>query len=145
MARYVTTAPCPRPAAEGFAFMADVTRFAEWDPGVTRAVRVVGDGLSVGTAYDLTVRAGRAVLRYEVTAYEPPRRLVLVARTRWLTSVDEIRVAPTATGCDVTYDAQLTLNGALGAFDPLLQIAFRRLGDRAAGGLRQALAGLAAG
>jgi hypothetical protein len=142
MARYVTSIATPLSPDEAFAYLADVTRFAEWDPGVTRAVRVAGDG-GVGTAYDLTVKAGStSVMRYEVTAYEAPRRLLLVARTALLRSVDEIRVEPASGGgATVTYDATLTLNGPLGLFDPLLRLAFDRIGDRGAAGLRRALKG----
>jgi len=41
----------------------------------------------------------------------------------------------------VTYDAILTLRGPLGLFDPLLRLAFGRIGDRAAAGMRKALRG----
>jgi hypothetical protein len=125
--------------------VSDLTRFSEWDPGVKRAVRVAGDGRSVGSAYDLTVEAGgTTVLRYEVREIDAPRRILLLARTSRLTSLDEIRVEATAGGSRVTYDAKLTLNGLLGLFDPVLGLAFRRIGDRAAAGLRRALRGTAA-
>ena len=80
-------------------------------------------------------------MRYTVMEYDPPHRLLLVARTPFLTSVDEVRVEASATGARVTYDAKLTLNGPLGLLDPFLRLAFRRIGDRAAAGLRRALAG----
>jgi hypothetical protein len=136
MARYVTSVATPLSPAEAFAYMSDVTRFLEWDPGIRRAVRVAGDGAGVGTAYDLTVEAGGTrVMRYEVQEYEAPRRLRLLARTPFLTSEDEVRVEPEGHGSIVTYDATLTLHGPLGLFDPLLRLAFRRIGDRAAAGL----------
>ena len=144
MARYVTSVATPMSAAEAFAFMSDVTRFPQWDPGVVSAVRVAGDGTSVGTAYDLTISAGgTSVMRYEVRAYEAPHRLLLVARTSRLASEDEIRVEATPQGAIVTYDAKLTLSGLLGIFDPFLALAFDRIGDRAAVGLRRALRGSA--
>ena len=87
---------------------------------------------------------GTTVMRYEVKEYEPPRRILLVARTSLLTSVDEVRVDAAGSGCVVTYDAKLTLNGALALFDPLLRLAFRRIGDRAAAGLKRVLSGEAA-
>jgi carbon monoxide dehydrogenase subunit G len=145
MARYVTSVATPLSAAEAFAYMADVTHFVEWDPGVKRVLRVAGDGAGVGAAYELTVQAGgTTVMRYGVKEYEPPRRILLVARTSFLTSVDEVRVEPSGSGCIVTYDAKLTLNGPLGLFDPLLRLAFRRIGDRAAAGLKRMLSGKAA-
>jgi hypothetical protein len=142
MARYITSVRTPLSAREAFAYMGDVTRFVEWDPGIKRAVRVAGDGASVGTAYDLTVKAGgTTVMRYEVKKYEAPRRILLVARTSFLTSVDEVRIKPVRSGSVVTYDAKLTLHGPLMLFDPLLGIAFRCIGDRAAAGLRRVLKG----
>jgi len=145
MARYVTSVATPLSAAEAFAYMADVTHFVEWDPGVKRVLRVAGDRPGVGAAYDLTVQAGgTTVMRYEVQEYEPPRRILLVARTSFLTSVDEVRVEAADNGCVVTYDAKLTINGPLALFDPLLRLAFRRIGDRAAAGLKRVLSGEAA-
>ncbi len=142
MARYVTSVATPLPADEAFYYMADVTKFSEWDPGVKHVRRVAGDGVGAGTAYDLTVQAGgTTVMRYEVKECEPPRRMVLVARTAFLTSVDEVRVEARGSGSTVTYDAKLTLNGPLGLFDPVLRVAFRHIGDRAAGGLRRVLSG----
>lgn len=148
MARYVTSVATPMAPAAAFAYMADVTHFVEWDPGVKRAVRVregEADGVGVGTAYDLTVQGvGTTVMRYEVKEYAPPRRILLVSRTTFLTSVDEIRVQESSNGCIVTYDAKLTLNGPLCVFDPVLRLAFRFIGDRAAAGLRRVLSGKAA-
>jgi len=142
MAHYVTSIATPLSPEEAFAYMADVRNFAEWDPGVTRAVRVKGDGQSVGAAYDLTVKAGgTTVMRYVVKAYDAPRRVFLVSRTTFFLSEDEIRVTPAGSGSVVTYDAILTLRGPLGLFDPLLRVAFKRIGDRAAAGMRNALRG----
>lgn len=135
MARYVTSVATPLSATEAFAYMADVTHFVEWGPGVKRVLRV-------GAAYDLTVQAGgTTVMRYEVKAYEPPRRILLVARTSFLTSVDEVRVEVAGSGSIVIYDAKLTFNGPLGLLDPLLRLAFRRIGDRAAAGLKRVPSG----
>ncbi len=140
MARYVASVRTPLTQSDAFSYMADITHFVEWDPGVKQARRVTGDGPGVGAAYDLTVQSGgTTVMRYEITEYEPPRRVLLVARTSLLTSVDEIRVEADGTGAIVTYDAELTLNGLLRLFDPLLRLAFRRIGDRAAAGLRRVL------
>lgn len=140
MADYLTCIDTPLSPDDAFAYMADMTHFTEWDPSVRRAIRVAGDGHSTGTVYELTVQAGgTTVLRYEVQVYEPPRRIVLVARTRLLVSHDEVRIEATRRGAMVTYDAKLLLRGPLHLFDPLLGLAFQRLGDRAAAGLRRAL------
>jgi Polyketide cyclase / dehydrase and lipid transport len=145
MARYTASIPTSRSVEDAFAYMADVSRFAQWDPGIERAVQVAGAGPGVGAAYDLTVRTiGTTVMRYEVVEYQAPRRFLLVSRTSLLVSHDEIRVAPAAGGAAgsiVTYDAKLTLHGPLRLFDPLLRWWLRRIGDRAMAGLRDHLAG----
>ena len=140
MARYQAVIETPLSPAAAFAFMRDVTNFATWDPGVVRAVKVAGEGFGLGAAYDLTVKAGTTtVMRYEVAHYDEPRHLRLVSTTRRVTSVDDIYVEATAQGARVTYAADLRLNGWLNAFDAVLALAFRRIGDRAAAGLRIAL------
>ena len=141
MARYVVTVHTPMAPDQAFGFLADLRRFPEWDPGVSRVIRVQGETGEVGATYDVTI-AGRwpTVMRYVVTESDPPRSVRCVATTRWLRSDDRITVEPTATGAAVNYDAVLTLRGPLGLLDPLLARAFRGIGDRAAAGLRAALA-----
>jgi hypothetical protein len=124
--------------------MADMRKFPQWDPGVHAVTQVVGDGPGLSAAYDVEVRTGPVpmVLRYEVVEWEAPRRVLLVATTPLLRSVDEIRVTPKGkAGAVVTYDARLDLRGPLALANPLLALAFRVIGDRAAAGLRRALAG----
>ncbi len=78
-------------------------------------------------------------LDYQVTSFEPPRRVVLEADNFAIRSVDEITFEPSRAGSSVTYHADLRLKGLLRLADPLLAVAFRRLGDRAASGLRREL------
>lgn len=141
MAFYTTTVATPLPPAEAFAFVADLRRFAEWDPGVRSAVQVAGQHPGLGAAYDLTLAPSGTVMRYTVREYDAPRRLVVESRTRWLYSYDVLRVEADGRGSKVTYDARLTLRGPLGLFDAALRPVFRRIGDAAALGLRKALHG----
>lgn len=145
MARYRTRVATPLPVAEAFDYVADLTNFAEWDPGVKRSVQVEGDGAVLGAAYDVTVAAvpRDLTLRYEVVEHDAPHTCLVVARNTVLTSTDRIIVEPDGDGSIVTYDAELALNGPLGLFDPVLRLAFVRIGDRAAAGLRRALDGTA--
>lgn len=142
MPRYVTSVPTAWSPAETFGFMADVRNFARWDPGVESVSPVDRDGPGPGASYDVVVRAGprRLVLRYKVEEWEAPHRLLLVATTPTLRSIDEVRVDPVDGGAVVTYDARLDLRGALSMGNPLLALVFRRVGDRAAAGLRRTLA-----
>ena len=109
-------------------------------------VSVVRGAPGLGASYDVAVRAGpRRLVRNEVKEWDAPRRRLLVAKTASPQSVDEITVEPADGGAMVTYDARLDLRGALSVANPLLGLAFRRIGDRAAAGLRRALGGRPAG
>jgi hypothetical protein len=129
------------PAAEAFAYLADVERFGEWDPSVVQSTRATGSAPGPDASYDIEVKNGprTMTLRYASAEWDPPRRLVLRAETRLLCSVDEIRVEPHNEGSLVTYDARLMLRGIARILDPALGVLFRRIGDRAVPGLRRAL------
>lgn len=143
MARYVVHVSTPKPPAEAFQFMADLNNFAEWDPGVSEVEQVQGEGAGTGSIFDVSVKAvtGSMTLRYDTIDYDPPTRVVAQAESSLLTSLDTISVRADGSGSIVTYDAELTLNGLLRFADPLLGLAFGRIGERAAAGLIKALQG----
>lgn len=139
MARYVTTVRTAQTAAEAFAYMADLRNFAEWDPGVKKVVQVKGAGGGADAAFDVTVSG--TTLRYVTEVYEPNTELLVVAKSKTLKSTDRVTVVVDGGSTLVTYDALLELNGVLRFADPLLRLAFGRIGDRAAAGLRRVLKG----
>lgn len=143
MARYVVHVRSPRPPAESFAYMADLSNLAEWDPGVVLVEQSAGEGAGPEAVFDVVVRGlrGPLTLRYHTTHYEPPSSVVARAESKRLTSLDTITVRAEGSGSVVTYDAELKLNGLLGLADPLLGLSFKRIGDRAAAGLIRALDG----
>jgi carbon monoxide dehydrogenase subunit G len=139
MAHYRMRIRTGRPATESFAYLSDLTNFTDWDPGVTSAVQVEGDGPGMDAAYD--IEASGSVLHYVVDVFDPPHRVRAQGRNRWLTSIDTIAVTEDGTGSVVTYEADLQLHGILRVGDPILALFFRRIGDRAADGLTQELDG----
>lgn len=143
MARYVVHVRTPLDQTTAFDYMADLTNFERWDPGVLGVDQVDGTTPVLGAEYDVTVQAvpTSMVLRYRVVTFEPHHLVVARAASRFLTSLDRITVDTDDEGTTVTYDAELTLSGPLGLADPLLGIAFQRIGDRAAAGLIEALDG----
>lgn len=144
MARYVTRLRTSRKAGEVLNYLADLRNFAEWDPGVTKVVQVVGDGAGPGNEFDVTVRGvvGHMTLRYRTTEFLPGRSVTVVARSTLLTSDDTISVEEDEHGTVVTYDADLRLNGPLRLADLFLIPAFHRIGEAAAAGLRDQLSGV---
>lgn len=144
MARYIVTVRTPRSPQAAFDYMADLRNFAEWDPGVKRVTQIEGAGGGASASFDVVVASGRGemTLRYATKQYDEPRLVVIEARSRMLTSIDRVSInADAASGCLVTYDAELRLNGPLRFADFALKPMFRRIGDRAARGLVVALAG----
>lgn len=146
MAHYRTSVRTPWSAARAYDYMKDLGRFDEWDPGIKQAVRVSGPVGERGSTYDLTVGGvGKdTVMRYEIVEADAPRRIEARSRTAVLESIDVITVVtdPASDGSIVTYDAELRLRGLLRLADPLLGLAFHRIGDRAAAGLREQLEGV---
>ena len=142
MARFVDTVITSTWSQDdAFAYMADVRNFAEWDPGTERVQQVTGVGGGPDAVFDVTVRIGSRTmtLRYEVTEWDPPHRVVLEASKPWIHLRDEIIVDRAEADTLVTYDARVTLLGPLRIFDALLQSRFREVGERGAAGLRQRL------
>ena len=143
MARYVATIPSSKTPAEAFAYMADLRNFAEWDRGIIRVEQIKGSGAGLGTIFDITIKGmgGKdSVLRYETTEYDEPTNVLVKGRNWMFTSIDRITVVPTATGCDVTYDAILTANWIIAPMNILLGRVFNKVGDSATRGLRKVLA-----
>jgi carbon monoxide dehydrogenase subunit G len=143
MASYLTSVNTAWSPETAFDFMADLRNFAIWDPGVSSVRLVKSAGPGLGAAFDVDVHAGprTITLRYETTEFQRPDRLLVVAATPTLISRDEIMVEKEPGGARVTYDAELSLRGVLRLADPLLAIAFRHIGERAAASLRRTLAG----
>ena len=143
MAHYVARIRTDMPVEDVFAYMADVRNFEEWDPGVVRSVQVEGDGPGKGSAYDVTVPSfGRELtLRYTMTEYSPPGRMVVIGKSQLLTSIDVIEVSRVGDQTEFLYDATLRLKFPLSLGDPILNRVFRPIGDKAAGGMEKALSG----
>jgi hypothetical protein len=142
MPKYIATVDTPWPAEAAFAFMADMTRFSEWDPGVLHAEQVVGDGPGHGAAFDVTVPGGLRpiTLRYVSEEYQHGREVLLVGRGRGFLSVDRVTVTPRSEGdATVVYHADLSFAGMLGFASPLLTPVLNRIGARAGEGLHRVL------
>ena len=141
MARYTATLHADRPVEDVFAYLADFSTTEEWDPGVVRAT-CNGDGaLGVGTTFDLVASfLGREnALTYEIVEYDAPHAVTLRGENATVVSLDRITTEPDGDGTKITYDADLSLKGPLKLGDPLLKLAFGRVGDRALEGLRATL------
>ncbi len=141
MARYVARIPVGLSRSAAFAYLARFDRAAEWDPGVEAGEMLTPEPVGIGSRFHLVARfLGRQIpLDYEIVEYEPDERIVLRAENSSVRSVDTITFEGDERGAVVAYDARLDAKSIGRLFDPLLGIAFKRIGDRAAAGLRAGL------
>jgi polyketide cyclase/dehydrase/lipid transport protein len=125
-----------------FAYLSRFSSAEEWDPSVIEARMVTPEPVGLGSRFRLVAvfLGAKVPLEYEIIEYEPPRRVVLTAENRSVRSTDTISFDSEASGGTVVrYEAALLLKGAARLAGPLFAMALRRVGDRAADGLRSAL------
>ena len=142
--RYVATVSSPLSVEEAFAFLSDMRQYPSWDPSMSGARQVHGDG--PGPDAEVLLEFGgvgpvRLSLRYAVVEYDPPHRMDIEARNAFVRSYDRVTVEPSGEGCLATYDATFRPRGPLRPLDALNGWWFRRLSDRAGAGLSHALGG----
>lgn len=141
MAHYNASLDTARPPEEIFAYLSDFSTTVEWDPGVVEAERLGDAPVREGTEFRLVALfLGRKTpLTYRIVEYDPPRAVTFRGESSTVISLDRITFEPSDGGTRIVYDADLALKGAFKLADPLLRIAFRRVGDRALAGLRRTL------
>lgn len=135
------------PVDDAFAFVADFANAQRWDPGVASSVRTNPGPVAVGARYHLGVRLGSRVvpMDYEVTAFEPSRRVVLAGRGSGIEAVDEIEFTAAAGGTRIDYTADIRLVGLLRIVGPFAGSALAGVARRARDGMRVELDQLATG
>jgi len=145
MARYRTSFRTRQTGETAFAYLSRFERAVEWDPGVTAGVMVTPEPVGLGSRFRLVAAfGGRAIpLEYEIVEHTPPERVVLRAETATIRSTDTITFVAEGSDTIVTYEALLEAKGFARLAEPLLALAFRRIGDRAAAGLRTGLSSVA--
>ena len=141
MARYSATIATPRLIDEVFAYLADFANTLEWDPGVVEAQRLDDEPVAKGSEFRIVSEflGRRTSLLYRVIEFDPPRLVTFRGVNSTVVSLDRLTFENFGAGTQVTYDAVLTLKGPFKLADPLLALAFNRLGDRALHGLRASL------
>jgi uncharacterized protein YndB with AHSA1/START domain len=134
------TVTVDRPLAKVFAFLSDFTTTNEWDPGTVETVRVSGDG-GVGTAYRNTSKfAGRETeLTYVVEELVPDTVFALRGENKTVVAHDTMTFRETPSGTEVRYVAEFDFKGPAKLVAPLLAPFFKKLGDEAEQGMREAL------
>jgi Polyketide cyclase / dehydrase and lipid transport len=143
LVEHVTT-PLAREAA--FAYVADFSRQAEWDPNTVSSKRIDDGDLGVGARFALDVKMGTRTtsMEYRITEYQSPSLVVLVGEGSGVWSQDRITFAEAPEGTRVDYVAEIKLSGLLGVIQPLLGRAFAGIAKGAVNGMKRELDALAA-
>ena len=131
-----------RPIDEVFAYVADFTTTAEYDPGVSSATRLDDAPLAVGAEFSVNaVFMGRTLpMRYRITHFEPPHRVDLRGEAATSTAEDNIVFVSKRGGTEITWTLDLELTGVSRLGQPFMGPLFRRLGRKALDGLSARLA-----
>jgi carbon monoxide dehydrogenase subunit G len=142
MARYNATVDTPRPPDEVFAYLSDFSTTEEWDPGIVEAERLGDSQVKEGSEFRLVADFlhRKTTLNYRIVEYDPPNAVTFRGENSSVVSLDRIIFEPSDGGTRITYDADLALKGPFRLADPLLALAFKRVGDRALAGMRKTLA-----
>ena len=142
MLQYTAQFTAPLAREQVFADISRFDRASQWDPGVEAGEMVTAEPVGQGSRFLLQCRfLGRTIpLEYEIVGFESGARLVLRAENAHVLSVDTITfVSAGDHATTITYHATLDPRGATRLATPLLALAFRRIGDAAANGLRARL------
>lgn len=142
MVRYQTTVPSTWTQERTFAYLADFTNVAEWDPTIEKSELTGGVAGQAGATYDVTfsVAGVSSTLPYRAVEVNAPDVIVMKAESGAMVSLDTITVDPSGGGVQVTYLAELTLKGVRRLAEPLADFALHRTGDKAAARLTERLA-----
>jgi carbon monoxide dehydrogenase subunit G len=141
MARFREVIETPLDRGAAFAYIADFTTAAEWDPGILESKAVDGGEPRVGSRYDVVADfRGRSIpFRYEIRELEPERRIVIRGEGDKATSDDTIVLEDADGRTRVTYEAALRMKGIWRAAEPFLGGTFAEMGRKALAGLEQQL------
>ncbi|MDX1449344.1 MAG: short-chain dehydrogenase, partial [Acidimicrobiia bacterium] len=80
-----------------------------------------------------------APMRYRITDFEPPHRVVLVGEGRALTAVDEIVFSEADGGTNIAYTADLDFKGVFSIMEQLFEGRLHKIGEKAVDGMVEAL------
>jgi hypothetical protein len=141
MARFREVIETPADVSRAFAYVADFTTAAEWDPGILESRSSDEGPPRVGSRYDVLAEfRGRTIpFRYEVLELVEGERIVIRGEGDKATSDDTILFEPAGTGTRVTYEADLRMKGAWRLAEPFLGGTFAEMGRKALAGLKREL------
>src|SRR5439155_24984548 len=128
-----------RPAAEVFAFIADVRNDPRWHTDVLAAKLIEGTAVDRHSMFEIETKPVMGVSRGKVAVsqYEPPSRIVFDVRMGKLQPTTTFTVVPDATGCRVTRRIDVEPQGLMGVMAPVMGGWMSRRNDALRANLRR--------
>lgn len=136
--KYAREIEVPTPPAETFAYLADFTNTAEWDPGIVEARRLTPAPTAVGSRFEIIAlfRGNRQRFEYVVTELDEGNRIALHGEGEKAMSDDVMTIsASDGGGTRIAYEADIRLKGVLRVAEPFLGRMMKKMGDDALNGL----------
>jgi hypothetical protein len=143
MATYRAVVQSPQSPEQAFDYLANFENVTLWDENTVSSDCLGDEPGTAGARYRVVTRFGSRsmTLTYETIEFERPERVVFRTSTSMATIEDTITITPGSDGdgSTVEYVARIGLHGLGRLLDPVFSVIFKRVGDRAASGLRAAL------
>ena len=141
MIRVAAAVEIARPAEEVFAFLADIGNAPRWQRGVVSSHKVSEGPMRVGTRFteSMQVMGMKFDANCEVTAFEPPRRLTMVADGKLVHYEGTFTFEPAPVGTRLSVNAQVALKGFWRLLAPLMGGEIRKESQAELEDIRKAL------
>jgi uncharacterized protein YndB with AHSA1/START domain len=121
MASFENTVIIRRPVEEVFAFLADFENVPKWNGAIVETTKTSPGPVGVGTTYQQTRSVPtRSEERFEVTAFEPPRRLEVQGQIGPFRARISYLLEPTGSGTRLRNAVDLGSSGPLTLAAPLV-------------------------
>jgi hypothetical protein len=113
--RFVNSVDIERSFGAVFVYLADFENVPEWNYAIENTTKVSKGPVGIGTTYRQVRKIPRRVEEsFEVTAFEPERRLAISGALGPFASELEYRIEPIEGGTRVTNEVELKPQGILG-------------------------------
>ncbi|MBU1241352.1 SDR family NAD(P)-dependent oxidoreductase [Myxococcota bacterium] len=129
----------PRPLAQVFSYLADLTNFELWDPGVHEVISLSPGPPVTGSRYMVMLAMGprKVPVDYTLIKVDPAGTIVAKGSGANFTLLDHITLSGTSSGTTITWRLELTL--ASPSLEPLMRPFMHFTGSRGISGLKRTL------
>jgi len=129
------------PAAEAFAFIADVRNDPRWHTDVLEARLIESTTVNEGSTFEITTKPVMGISGGTVTisGYDPPTRVVFDVRMGKLEPTTTFMVVPDGQGCRVTRRIDMEPQGLMRVMAPFMGGMMRKRNARFLANLRRVL------